>query len=100
MVAGFKPLEMMSERGRLRQSRKKTLIEIEAYTVPKPDLVQAVLRIVRRTAGHLGLSASDINESDFVVHDRLTGPAYREVDPLTVNSMKEVAATEGILLDP
>lgn len=76
MVAGFKLLEMMSEGSRLRQSRKRGLIGIEAYTVPKLDLVQAVLRFMRITAGHLGLSASDINESNFVVDDRFTGPAY------------------------
>jgi hypothetical protein len=53
MVAGFKLLEMMSEGSRLRQSRKWGLIGIEAYTVPKLDLVQAVLRFMRITAGHL-----------------------------------------------
>jgi hypothetical protein len=76
MVAGFKLLEMMGEGSRLRQSRKRGLIGIEAYTVPKLDLVQAVLRFMRITTGHLGLSASDINESNFVVDDRFTGPAY------------------------
>jgi len=56
-----------SEGSKLRRSGRGALTGIEAYTVPKPDLVQDVLRIARTTAGHLGLSASDINESDFVV---------------------------------
>jgi hypothetical protein len=86
--------------GRLLQSRKKTLIEIEAYTVPKPDLAQAVLRIVRITAGHLGLSASNINQSDFVVHDRLTGPVYREVRPSDRNLYERGRCNRGHSVGP
>jgi hypothetical protein len=82
MVADFKLLEMMSEGSKLRRGGRGALTGIEAYTVPKLDLVQAVLRIARTTAGHLGLSTSDINESDFVV-DRPClprgGPSDRKI---------------------
>jgi 1-aminocyclopropane-1-carboxylate deaminase len=100
MVAGFKLADQNDATTVTGYRRRRTLIGIEAYTIPKHDIVKNVLRIAKATAVHLGLKGSNITEKDFMVDDRFTGPAYGELDLSTKKTINEMAATEGILLDP
>lgn len=100
MVAGFKLADRKNDEATLATGRCRTLIGVEAYTIPKEEIVKNVLTIAKTTAAHLGLDESDITEADFMVDDRFTGPAYGELDIPTIEAIKEMASTEGILLDP
>jgi 1-aminocyclopropane-1-carboxylate deaminase len=94
MIAGFKLAE---KRGLASSQRRLVGVSIGLTGDKAEDLV---LKIARTVAPQIGLKAEDITKDDFEIHDDYVGPAYGVLDDPTEAGIKEVAETEGILLDP
>ncbi|VUC33732.1 unnamed protein product [Clonostachys rosea] len=94
LVVGFK---LARERGLLKS--KKRLI---GYSIMRKqsEVVELVLRIAKTAATHVGLDANDITSDDFEINDSYLGGAYGLLDTRTTDGIKELARTEGILVDP
>ncbi|KAH7313585.1 1-aminocyclopropane-1-carboxylate deaminase [Stachybotrys elegans] len=100
MVAGFK----LAEKTGLLPAKKRLLGFSVINPSHSPDgeskQVELVLGIARATAAKIGLREEDITQDDFEINSRFAGPAYGVLDDQTVEGVKELARTEGILLDP
>jgi 1-aminocyclopropane-1-carboxylate deaminase len=94
LVAGFKLAE---NRGFL--SQKKRLLGF-SIGHRKTDMTEIVLRIARTAATKIGVRAEDITEDDFEINDEFLGDAYGVLNTRTMDGIKELARTEGILTDP
>jgi 1-aminocyclopropane-1-carboxylate deaminase len=94
MIAGFK---LAAKHGLDSSQRRFVGISIGHTREEAEDLV---LQIARTVAPQIGLVAEDITKDDFEIHDDYIGPAYGVLDNRTEAGIKEVAETEGILLDP
>ncbi|CAH0028400.1 unnamed protein product [Clonostachys rhizophaga] len=94
LVTGFKLAET---RGLIPQKKRLLGFSIGHR---KADMTDIVLRIARTAATKIGLKAEDITEDDFEISDEFLGDAYGVLNTKTMDGIKELARTEGILTDP
>lgn len=93
MVAGFK----LAEKSGMLSSKKRLL----GFDILGRDRVdELVLDIARNTAQKIGVDPHTITEDDFELDHSFLGAAYGDLNETTLNAVKELAQTEGILTDP
>ncbi|CAG9994306.1 unnamed protein product [Clonostachys byssicola] len=94
LVVGFKLAQKMG----VLESRKRLI----GFSIMRKqsEVVELVLRIAKTAAHHVGLDANDITSDDFEISDSYLGGAYGLLDTRTTEGIKELARTEGILVDP
>ncbi|KAK7221440.1 hypothetical protein V2G26_009443 [Clonostachys chloroleuca] len=94
LVVGFK---LAQKTGLLKSSKRLIGFSIMRK---QSEVVELVLRIARTAAHHVGLDANDITSDDFEISDSYLGGAYGLLDTRTTEGIKELARTEGVLVDP
>ncbi|CAI6092101.1 unnamed protein product, partial [Clonostachys chloroleuca] len=94
LVAGFK---LAQTRGLILQ--KKRLLGF-SIVHRKADMTDIVLRIAGTATTKIGTKAEDITEDEFEISDEFLGDAYGVLNTRTMDGIKELARTEGILTDP
>ncbi|KAK7225491.1 hypothetical protein V2G26_013494 [Clonostachys chloroleuca] len=94
LVAGFK---LAQTRGLILQKKRLLGFSIGHR---KADMTDNVLRIARTAATKIGTKAEDITEDEFEISDEFLGDAYGVLNTRTMDGIKELARTEGILTDP
>lgn len=94
MIAGFK----LAQKHGLTQVKRRFI----GFSImrSRQEAKALVLKIARNAATLLGLEPEDISEEDFEVDDGYIGGAYGFLDSRTEAGIKELADTEGILVDP
>jgi 1-aminocyclopropane-1-carboxylate deaminase len=102
MVAGFKLLERLEHLGKGNGSHRKErqLLGIDAFASPPGKSEAEILGIAKKTGIKIGLSESDIQETDVVIDKRWNAGTYGIVNDQTQAGMKLLASLEGILTDP
>lgn len=96
IVAGLKLAEKI---GRLKT--KKRVIGFTILGILKPkDAEDQVLKIARYTAELMGLDPESITSTEFELDHSFLGEGYGVLDQRTTDGIKELARTEGILVDP
>lgn len=97
MVAGMRLAE---EQGYVSQRNRHQIIGVETFAKDPHRQRDLVLGIARDTATLIGLRREDIRNGDVVVDGRWTAGGYGRYDELTRQTIKMVAKTEAMLLDP
>jgi 1-aminocyclopropane-1-carboxylate deaminase len=95
MLAGFALARKLGKPG-----AKKRLLGIAVHSPSREDITELVLEIARTAAAKIGLSPEDISQEDFEINTEFLGGSYGNLDNRTIDGVKELARTEGILLDP
>lgn len=96
MIAGFKLLDNLYPPP---NHKRHKIIGIDASA--KPDETRAqVLRIARQTAGKIGLSETDISDSDVILDTRYHAGTYGLADRATIEAIQFGARTEAFITDP
>tara|TARA_Y100000588_G_scaffold55337_1_gene52836 strand:- start:466 stop:1503 length:1038 start_codon:yes stop_codon:yes gene_type:complete len=88
LVLGFKNL-----------GRDLNVVGIMCSNSTRDFLSDRITIYANGAAERLGLS-TQVNQGDFQLHDAYVGPGYSRCYPEVVDTIKLVAAKEGILLDP
>jgi len=97
MVAGMRLAE---DTGYVNQQSRHRIIGVETFAKDPRSQRDLVLGIARDTASLIGLRREDIRDGDVVVDGRWTAGGYGIYDELTRQTIKMVARTEAMLLDP
>lgn len=98
MVAGMRLAE---NNGYINNPKtRRRIIGIETFAKDPQSQRDMVLGIARDTAALIGLRRDDIRPGDVVVDGRWTAGGYGIYDELTRQTIKMVARTEAMLLDP
>jgi 1-aminocyclopropane-1-carboxylate deaminase len=94
LVVGFK----LAQKIGLLKSRKRLI----GFSIMRKqsEVVELVLSIARTAANLVGLDVNDITSDDFEISDSYLGGAYGLLDIRTTECIKELARTEGVLVDP
>lgn len=100
LIAGFKLLEKTDPSHRADQRKSRKLVGIDVFANEPGKSEALVLEIAKNTAVRIGLSKSDIQESDVVIDRRWNAGKYGIVDDQTQAGIKLLAGFEGILTDP
>ena len=103
MIAGFELLEQTTSTSTTYEHlNSRRLIGVDTNARPKGELAAEVLRIARATAERIGVEGAEtaITEADVEIDMRWNGSAYGKVDVRTVEAMKMLASTEGVVTDP
>ncbi|KAF4972309.1 hypothetical protein FSARC_1088 [Fusarium sarcochroum] len=79
---------------------KKRLIGFSVLYPSKQKVVELLLSIAKNAASKIGVSPDEITTDDFEINESYLGEGYGQLDERTAEGMKELARTEGILLDP
>ncbi|GKT40456.1 1-aminocyclopropane-1-carboxylate deaminase [Colletotrichum spaethianum] len=95
MVAGFKLAQKLGLKG-----SNKRLIGYSILRPPEDDVAESVLNIAKNTASHIGIDPDDFTREDFEVDYSYLGGAYGRLDERTASGIKDLARSEGILVDP
>ncbi|KAB8349668.1 hypothetical protein FH972_023686 [Carpinus fangiana] len=97
MVAGMRLAE---KTGWADASARRRIVGVETFAKPVADQHELVLRIARSTATLLGMKESDITPDDVDIDDRWAAGAYGLCDKRTQRTLKTLARTEALFLDP
>lgn len=89
MATGFKLLQ-----------ERKRLIGIQATSCDLSETSRVVLASAKNTAKLVGLQEDEITDRDFELEGRFNGGAYGRLKEETIEAIKLLANTEGILTDP
>ncbi|KAJ4260453.1 hypothetical protein NW762_007193 [Fusarium torreyae] len=95
IVAGLKLAQKQGIPG-----AKKRLIGFSVLYASKEKVVELLLGIAKNAASKIGVSPDEITADDFEIDESYLGEGYGQLNERTVEGMKELARTEGILLDP
>ncbi|KEF52150.1 uncharacterized protein A1O9_11776 [Exophiala aquamarina CBS 119918] len=97
MVAGMRLAE---EKGYINPQSRHRIIGIETFAKDPRSQRDVVLGLARDTAALIGLRREDIRVGEVHVDSRWTAGGYGIYDELTRQTIKMVARTEAMLLDP
>lgn len=97
MIAGMRLAE---REGYVSPRRKRQIVGIETFSKDVHSQRDMVLGIAKETASLIGLTREDVRVGDVVVDGRWTAGGYGIYDNLTRDTIKMVARTEAMLLDP
>ncbi|KAK5050556.1 hypothetical protein LTR84_003837 [Exophiala bonariae] len=97
MVAG---LRLAERDGYVNPQRRRQVIGVETFAKDPKGQREIVLDIAKDTALLIGLRKEDVRVEHVVVDGRWTAGGYGIYDDLTRQTIKTVARTEAMLLDP
>jgi 1-aminocyclopropane-1-carboxylate deaminase len=100
MIAGFKLMEKTALSSNEGSRKQRQVIGIDAFAGLPGDAEARILEIARTAATKIGLSESDIHESDVLIDMRWNAQSYGVADERTQAALKLMASLEGILTDP
>lgn len=96
LIAGF---ALAGQEDEVEKASSRALVGVDAFAAPEGQTEGLVLSIARNTAKLIGVR-DEIAEHSFTLDRKYNAGSYGKLNPATVEGIKFLAQTEGILLDP